>query len=206
MYNLPHFKDSDPQKVKAFMAAHPFAVLTGVDAQSRPVATQVPILMEEREGRIFLLGHIQRKTDHCRALEQNPEALAIFTGPHAYISASWYTNPLTASTWNYMSVHARGKIRFLGDSGLFRVLEQTTAHFENNPDSPALVSRMPKEYMEAMMKAIVAFEMEVDSLEHVFKLSQNRDQQSYERIISELKAQGGEAALVADEMKKRIVF
>lgn len=204
MYNLPHFKEHDADKVKAFMQAHPFALLTGVDAQQRPVSTQVPLLIREREGRLFLLGHIQRKTDHCKAFQQNPQALAIFTGPHAYISASWYSNPQMASTWNYMAVHARGHLRFLGDEALLQLLEELTAHFENNPASPALVSQMPKEYMEAMMKAIVAFEIEVSSLEHVFKLSQNRDQKDYERIIRELKAQGGEAALVAEEMQKRV--
>lgn len=202
MYNLPHFKEQDAEKVKAFMRAHPFALLSGVDAQQRPVATQVPLLIREREGKLFLLGHIQRKTDHCKAFEQNQQVLAIFSGPHAYISASWYTNPQTASTWNYMAVHARGQLRFLADEALFQVLEETTLHFENNPASPALVSQMPKHYMEAMMKAIVAFEMEVTAIDHVFKLSQNRDQASFERIIRELKAQGGESALVAEEMER----
>jgi transcriptional regulator len=202
MYNLPHFKVQDADKVKAFMQAHPFALLTGVDAQQRPVATQVPLLMREREGKLFLLGHIQRKTDHCKAFEQNPQALVMFTGPHAYVSASWYTNPQMASTWNYMAVHVRGHLRFLDDQALFRLLEELTAHFENNPASPAQVSQMPKEYMEAMMKAIVAFEIEVSALDHVFKLSQNRDQKDYERIIRELKAQGGESGLVAAEMER----
>jgi len=202
MYNLPHFKEQDAEKVKAFMRAHPFALLSGVDAQQRPVATQVPLLIRERDGKLFLLGHIQRKTDHCKAFEQNQQVLAIFTGPHAYISASWYTNPQTASTWNYMAVHARGQLRFLADEALFQVLEETTLHFENNPASPALVSQMPKDYMEAMMKAIVAFEIEVTALDHVFKLSQNRDQASFERIIRELKAQGGESARVAEEMER----
>lgn len=204
MYNLPHFKEQDAEKVKAFMRAHPFALLTGADVQHRPVATQVPLLVREQDGKLFLQGHIQRKTDHCKAFEQNQHALAIFSGPHAYISASWYSNPQAASTWNYMAVHARGQLRFLTDEELFQVLEATTLHFENNPASPALVSQMPKDYLGAMMKAIVAFEIEVTSLDHVFKLSQNRDQKDYERIIHELKAQGGESARVAEEMERRV--
>jgi transcriptional regulator len=203
MYNFSYFKEKDIAVVKQFMRQNPFAVLTGCDANNHPVATQVPLLLEEKNEKIFLYGHVQRKTDHHLAFEQNPNALALFTGPHTYVSANWYTNQQTASTWNYITVHAGGALKFLDDNALLSILSKTTAHFENNTDSPSLVEKMPEEYVSKMMKAIVAFELEVTHLDNVFKLSQNREKQSYDNIIPHLKAQGGEAAAIAKEMEAR---
>lgn len=102
-----------------------------------------------------------------------------------------------------MSVHARGKVRFLGEPELRATLEQTTAHFENDENSPALFHHLPKAYVDSMVNAIIAFKIEVREIENVFKLSQNRDEQSYENIIRNLHAQGGDARTIAEEMKKR---
>ncbi len=203
MYNLPYFKESDLAVIKQFMREHPFVILCGCDAANKPVATQVPLLLDEREGKIFLLGHVQRKTDHQLAFERNPDVLAIFTGPHTYVSASWYGNPQTASTWNYMAVHARGRLRFLDAGGLLNILSKTTAHFENDNQSPALVEKMPEEYVQKMMNAIIAFEIEVTHLDNVFKLSQNRDEKSYHNIISHLQEGDDASNQVASEMKDR---
>ncbi|HEY2711182.1 MAG TPA: FMN-binding negative transcriptional regulator [Chthoniobacterales bacterium] len=203
MYDLPYFKESDQRTVLDFIRQHPFAMLIGV-GESAPVATQVPVLIDEREGEaLFLRGHIMRNTDHHKAFQRNSEALCVFSGAHAYVSASWYSNPLTGSTWNYISVHARGKIRFLEEPELRLFLEKLTAHFENNDDSPALFRHLPKSYVDSLVKAIVAFEIEVRETENVFKLSQNRDEQSYDNIIRQLHVQGGDARTIADEMRKR---
>ena len=203
MYNLPYFKEKDIALVKQFMQANPFALLTGVDAKQQPVATQVPLLLEERDNQLYLLGHVQRKTDHCNALEQNPHVLAVFTGPHTYVSASWYTDPRVASTWNYISVHAKGTLRFTDSNTLLQILSRTTALFEQNPASPALVEKMPPEYVEKMMNAIVGFEITVTHLDNVFKLSQNRDKTTFGNIVDKLSAQGGQPAAVASEMQAR---
>ena len=203
MYNLPYFKEKDPAVVKAFMRANPFVFLAGVSATDEPVASQVPVLIEERGDKLFLMGHVMRKTDHHLAFEQNPNALAVFTGSHTYVSASWYTNQQTGSTWNYMSVHAKGLLAFVDDTVLLNILTRLTALFENNPASPSLVEKMPQEYLDSMMKAIVGFEMEITQLDNVFKLSQNRDRESYLTIADKLQAQGGQAANIAAEMQQR---
>src|SRR5450432_3020002 len=188
MYDLPHFKESDQRVVLDFIQQHPFAMLIG-SRDHIPIATQVPILIDEREtGRLFLRGHFMRNTDHHKAFRENDEALCVFSGAHTYISARLYSNPQTASTWNYMSVHARGKIRFLDEAELRTILEQTTAHFENDENSPALFRHLPKAYVDSLKNAIIAFELEVRELENVFKLSQNRDEQSFENIIQKLHA------------------
>jgi transcriptional regulator len=203
MYNLPYFKEKNPEVIKQFMQQNPFVILCGCDANNKPVATQVPLLIIEKDGKLFFHGHVQRKTDHQLAFEQNNNVLAIFTGPHTYVSASWYSNPQTASTWNYMAVHAKGVLKFLDDNSLLDILSKTTAHFENDIHSPSLVEKLPKDDVQKMMKAIIAFEIEVTNLENVFKLSQNRDEKSYHNIINELEQQDDASKQVAAEMKER---
>jgi transcriptional regulator len=203
MYDLPYFKERDQQVVLDFIRQHPFAMLIGSGSRG-PMATQVPLLVDVRAGeRLFLRGHMMRNTGHHKAFQENSAALCLFSGAHTYVSARWYSNPQTGSTWNYMSVHARGKIRFLGEPELLETLEATTAHFENDENSPALFHHLPKAYVDSLKTAIIAFEVEVDEIENVFKLSQNRDKQSYENIIEKLSAQGGDAQTIAEEMRKR---
>jgi len=202
MYNLPYFKAQNEKEVFDFMHQHPFITLMGVDETNQPVATHVPVLFEEREGKLFLLGHIMKLTDHHKAFNQNENVLAIFTGPHTYVSASWYKDQKQASTWNYQAVHAKGKLKFLNDETLLSVLHRTTAHFENNPSSPSLVEHLSSEYTDRLVKAIIAFEIEVTQIAHVFKLSQNRDRESYQNIIGHLQKGDNEAQNVAAIMEK----
>lgn len=202
MYNLSYFKENDRRVLLDFMHEHPFAFLIGVGKEGA-VATQVPLLMSERTEGLFFRGHIMRNQDHHRALQQKADVLCVFSGPHSYVSARWYSNPQTGSTWNYMSVHARGAIRFLEEAALREILEQTTARFEKDENSPALFRHLPQSYVDALIPMIVGFEIEVRELENVFKRSQNRDEQSYENIIRELSAQGGDGLALAGEMRKR---
>jgi len=202
MYNVPYFKEPDPKKIKEFIQQHPFAMLIGC-ANNFSVATQVPLLMEERAGQTFLKGHIMRNTDHHKAFVQNGHVLCVFSGAHTHVSASWYTNPHVASTWNYMSVHARGTLTFLPEEQLLQILKDTTAHFENNIHSPALFENLPNDYVQRLVKAIVGFEIEVTEVAHVFKLSQNRDAESYQNIIGHLQAGDADAQTIAVEMQQR---
>jgi transcriptional regulator len=204
MYNLPYFKEKDKQVMMDFIHQHPFAFIAGCDEKNQPVATQIPVFIEEREGRLYLTGHMMKNTDHHKAFEKNPAALCVFTGSHTYISASWYTNPHQASTWNYMSVHVKGELRFLDEKGLIDVLKKTSLHFENNDtDSPTVFDNLPEEYTSKLMKAIVAFEVEVEFIDNVFKLSQNRDKESYQSIIDKLERLDADGQAIASEMKKR---
>lgn len=204
MYNLPHHKELNEQVIKEFIGKYPFAFLTGVDPENKPVATQVPVFIEDSGGRKLLSGHIMKNTDHHKAFMQNNNVLVVFTGKHTYVSGSWYSNPHTASTWNYMSVHAKGLIRFLDDDKLIEVLRKTTLHFENqNKQSPTIYDNLPLEYTQKLIKAIAAFEIEVTGMDTVFKLSQDRDAKSYEDIIKRLKQQDEDGRVIAAEMEKR---
>lgn len=204
MYNLSYFKEEDRKVLLQFLNDHPFAFLTGSYTNGMQSATQLPVLVEEKGDKLILHGHIMRQTDHHKAFLENPQVLAVFTGPNTYVSASWYSNPQTGSTWNYMSIHMRGNIRFLGEEGLQKLLRKLTLRFENNnAASPTIYDNLPDEYIKHMLPAIVAFEIDVTEMENVFKLSQNRDKKSYHQIIAQLEKQGGDSALIAEEMKLR---
>jgi transcriptional regulator len=204
MYNLPYFKESDQHVVLEFIHQHPFAFITGCDESNKPVATQIPVFIEERNGKLFLSGHMMKQTDHHKAFEKNPNVLCVFTGNHTYVSATWYTDPHQASTWNYMSVHVKGQIRFLDEYALIDVLKKTSLHFENgNTSSSTVYENLPEDYRSRLIKAIVAFEVEVETIENVFKLSQNRDKESYQHIIEKLKGQDEDGKVIAEEMLKR---
>jgi len=203
MYNLPYFKEKDQEVVLEFMRKHPFVFLTGVNEENKPVATQVPVFIDEKDGKLFLTGHIMRNNDHHKAFEKNPNVLAVFTSPHVYVSATWYDDPHQASTWNYMSVHAKGSIRFGNKEDLIAILRRLTLHYENNNvASTTVFDNLTSAYTEPLMKAIVAFEIEVESIDNVFKLSQNRNEKSFQNIMDKLNEQGSDGKFIADEMKK----
>lgn len=204
MYDLPYHKEKNEKVIIEFIDRHPFAFLTGCDPENKPVATQVPVFIEEKNGRKILRGHIMKNTDHHKAFLHNNNVLAVFTGQHIYVSGTWYSNPYTPSTWNYMSVHAKGIIRFLDDAGLTDVLRKTTLHFENNnQQSSTIFDNLPSDYTQKLMKAIVAFEIEIKETDTVFKLSQDRDAESYDNIINQLKEKGEDGKSIAAEMEKR---
>jgi len=205
MYKLPYHKEQNEQLIKEFVDQHPFAFLIGCDSENKPVATQVPVFIEVKDGRKILNGHIMKNTDHHKAFLHNENVLVVFTGPHTYVSGTWYSNPNMASTWNYMSVHAKGIIRFTDDAALEEVLRKTSLHFENyNQQSATVFDNLPLEFKQRVMKAIVVFEIEVKEMDNVFKLSQDRDFNSYHNIIEKLKEQGEDGRVIAAEMKKRI--
>ncbi len=204
MYNLPYHKEKNEQVVHEFIGKYPFAFLTGCDAGHKPVATQVPVFIEEKDGKKILRGHLMKNTDHHLAFIQNKNVLVVFNGHSIYVSGTWYSNPHTPSTWNFMSVHVIGIIRFLDDDSLVDVLRKTSLHFENNnQQSSTIFDSLPKEYTQRLMKAIVAFEIEVIEMDTVFKLSQDRDFESYINIINQLKEKGEAGQVIATEMEKR---
>lgn len=204
MYNLPYHKEKNEQLINEFIAQYPFAFLTGCDSENKPVATQLPVFIEEKDGKKILRGHLMKNTDHHRAFLHNKNVLVVFTGHHTYVSGTWYSNPHTPSTWNYMSVHAKGIIRFLNDAELTEVLRMTSLHFENqNQQAATVFDNLPPDYTKKLMKAIAAFEIEIQELDTVFKLSQDRDLKSYNNIIERLEGQGESGKVIAAEMKKR---
>lgn len=204
MYKFPYYTEEDQQKVIAFMKENSFATLTGIGEQY-PVASHIPLEVEvQDDGKIFLSGHLMKKTDHHIAFEKNENVLVIFNGPHTHISASWYINPVSGSTWNYMVVHAKGKIKFKDEQGTYEAVKAITNKYEGT-DRSSSFDKLPQEYIDKMVKAIAGFTIEVESLENTFKLSQDRDTESKQNIIEELYKRGDDnSKAIAKEILSRL--
>jgi transcriptional regulator len=203
MYKFSYYTEQDTEKVIAFMKDNAFALITGT-GEKYPVATQIPLEIKIKDGKIFLEGHLMRKTDHHLAFEKNNNVLVLFTGPHCFVSASWYTNPGVGSTWNYLTVHAKGKISFTDEEGTLKAVKAVSDKYEGTTSEGAF-DNLPKEYIDHMVKAIVGFSIEVETLDNVFKLSQNRDVESQKNIIEQLKKRGDDnSVMIAEEMERRL--
>jgi len=204
MYKFPYYTEADEEKVLAFMKSNPFATIIGIGEQY-PVASHIPLEVAiQPGGKIVLSGHLMKKTDHHLAFEKNENVLVIFSGPHTHVSASWYTNPTVGSTWDYMVVHAKGKIIFKDEQGTYEAVKNITDKYEGF-DKPSSFDKLPKDYIDKMLKAIVGFYIEVESLENTFKLSQNRDKESKQNIIEALYKRGDDnSRAIAKEILSRL--
>ncbi|MGR4069549.1 FMN-binding negative transcriptional regulator [Billgrantia sp. C5P2] len=160
---------------------HGFAVLVGADLQ----ATHLPLLLERSEGEQGMLyGHFARANPHWRTLDGS-RALAIFSGPHAYISPTWYASQPAVPTWNYLAVHATGTLELLGTAATRELLDRSLAHFE-----PALLDSLPREpgYLEKMQAGVVGFRLPIETLAGKAKLGRQRseaDQAGVEAALAE---------------------
>lgn len=203
MYKFSHYTEQDQQKVIDFMKENTFAFITGM-GEDYPVATQIPLAIKIKDGKIFLEGHMMKKTDHHLAFEKNNSVLVLFTGPHCFVNANWYTDPQMGSTWNYMTVHAKGKITFMDEEGTRNAVKAVSDKYAGTTSESAF-DNLPKEYINHMVKAILGFTIEVETFENVFKLSQNRDVASQKNIIEQLKKRGdANSAAIAHEMENRL--
>jgi len=203
MYAPKRYQETERDNIIEFMEAHPFATLIS-QAEGKSYATQIPVILEEREGVLYLQGHVSVHTDHYPALEQNNDVLLLFTGAHCYVSASWYAERGQASTWNYMTVQARGTLRMFDYDGSLELLKTLTHHYEDGQVAPELVENMPEDYVTANVKAIRGFEIAVSSLDATFKLSQNKTDESYINAVKHLmETDDIDSISIAGEMIRR---
>jgi transcriptional regulator len=202
MYKVPYFTEEDEEKVYAFMVENPFAIVTGF-GEDTPVATHVPLIINKENKSITLTGHLKKETDHHKAFSKNKNVLVIFSGPNCYVSASWYSQKTVASTWNYIAVHAKGEIEFVNEEITRDIIRELTNRYEP-PQSEAAFDKLSNAYVDSMVKAIVGFNIKLNSLSNVFKLSQNRDLISRQNIAEMLlKNDDSGSKVIAGEMRKR---
>ncbi len=192
MYVPRHNREDDPEVLRAFVAAHPFATLTSAGARG-PEATHMPLLLDASRGpHGTLIGHIARANPHWKALREKPDVLAIFHGPQAFVSASWYAPPRAVSTWDYAVVHLRGTARLVHDADALHAIVERLRAAMDTPETRALP------YDAALLRGIVGMEIEVTDVLARFKLSQDKDACTRAQIADALRAEGGESARVAD--------
>lgn len=188
-----HFRVDDRATLEEFVARHGFATLVCAGAGGL-WASHVPLLLEgDGKGGSRLTGHMARANGHWRELEAAPGVLAIFEGPHAYVSPGWYAHHPSVPTWNYAVVHVRGKARLLPAAELPALLDRLSRTYEDGRPSPWRMQDQPREFTDRLLEAIVGFEIAVETLEGKFKLSQNRRPEDVEGVASALEAAGEKA-------------
>jgi len=168
------------------MRANPFAILVSSTPEG-PFATHAPLAMREAGDHLIIRGHVAKANAHWRYLEQQPQCLTIFHGPHAYVSPANYSTREVVPTWNYGAVHVYGNARtFAAPEELLTVLHELIPMFEAAyADQWASLSPA---YRERMLSHIVGFEIAVTKIEAKFKLSQNRSKEEQQNIIASLGA------------------
>ncbi len=205
MYTPKHFQVADRAWCHALIRAESFGMLVGVDEAGRPFATHLPFLLDEERGPYgTLLGHVARANPQWRYFRPDRPVLAIFSGPHAYVSPAWYEVHPAVPTWNYVAVHAYGVPALVEEPVRVRdLLARLVRTFEATRPDPWSIDGLPDDYLAGMLPDIVAFEIPIDRLEGKAKLSQNRTAADRARIRAALEAAGDPlaaavAALMAD--------
>lgn len=173
MYVPQHFKQDDPALLLEVMQRHSFATLVTADESGLPMATPLPLCARREDGSFIIEGHVARANPQWHDLERGAQVLAIFHGPHTYISPSLYTSSERVPTWNYIMVQASGTARVLHDeAGKRAVLARLVAQHE--PAYQAQFDGIRGDLVEGLLSAIVAFELRVERIEGKFKLNQHR--------------------------------
>jgi transcriptional regulator len=191
MYLPKHFEVTDPEVLSDLIEKYPLATIIGAIGGEIEV-NHLPLMLSKDRSRLY--GHVAKTNPLLKIAEQaTPNLTAVFNGPDAYVTPSWYlTKKETGKvvpTWNYAVVHAQGKISIIQDRAWLHghVTQMTDTH-EPTYQSLWKVSDAPDEYIQVMLNAIVGIEIEITSLVGKFKLSQNRPANDYEAVLSELRA------------------
>lgn len=201
MYIPELYKNENQEEIRQFIHENGFALLIN-QVNGKPWATHIPLVLETNsQGKEILVGHLSIENPQAKSLVNDAEFLAVFNGPHAYISSSWYDHE-NVPTWNYIAVHVYGKIKVLDYNQTVLSLKKLVDKYEAKSENPIRVEDLSEKTMR-QARGIIAFEMEITSIEAKKKLSQNRDAKNYENIISELEKQNDNQSIsIAEAMKK----
>lgn len=201
MYIPEIYKNENQEEINSFINDNGFAILVN-QTNGKPWATHIPLILEFNEfGKQVLVGHISKENPQAESFNKNETVLAVFSGPHAYISSSWYDHE-NVPTWNYLAVHVYGKISILNYDKTILSLKKLVDKYEMKSVNPIKIEDLSQKTMN-QVKGIVAFEIEITAIESVKKISQNRDEKNYENIISSLeKTNENQSKEMAQIMKK----
>ena len=198
MYTPPSFVESDPKNLHDFIRENSFATLIST-AGDFPTATHVPLLLYADPGRHgTLLGHMARANQQWKSMD-GADVLAIFHGPHAYISSSWYETNKAVPTWNYIVVHAHGECQITDDAESNRqTVERYMERFEPTYQAD-------EEYVTDILPATVSFRIPISRLEGTWKLSQNHSRERRRSVVQHLRTVGDAGSVeIAELMSKSL--
>ena len=208
MYTPPVNAETRLPVLRQMIAAHPLAAVVTL-TNSGLVASHIPMVLEDDDSEFGVLkGHVSRANQQWKESRGDTDALAIFSGPQHYVSAGWYTGKQEhgreVPTWNYVVVHASGPLRMVEDAAwLLEHLGTLTDQQEAGFSPPWKVTDAPTEYVNALLKAIVGFEMPVRRLEGKWKVSQNRNEVDRQAVIAGLERLDTPAALTMRDLVAR---
>jgi len=188
MYVPPHFAEKDLSQLHDAIERHSFATLISQNGGELE-ASHLPLLLDRSSGSSgTLLGHMAKANLQWRRAA-GQKVLIIFSGPHAYISPQWYQATEVVPTWNYVAVHAFGRLELIEDAAATKqLLDNMVAVFESGQPRPWQMNE-PAEFVERLLRQIVAFQIPIDRLEGKWKLNQNRPADQRQRVIDLLEQQ-----------------
>jgi transcriptional regulator len=200
IYTPRAFATQEPAAIARIIGEHAFATLV-TPGEPEPSISHLPLQYHAEHG--VLLGHMARANPHWRAFG-GAASVAIFHGPHAYVSPSWYTEPSAAvPTWNYAVVHVHGRVELMTDPAETRaLLDEMIERYESGRAEPWRL-QLEGRPLAAMLEAIVGFRIVIERVEAKLKLSQNRSTEDRERVIRALRAEGYAGALESAEWMER---
>jgi transcriptional regulator len=203
MYIPKAFHLGDQQILHEFIDSSSFATLVST-VDGKPFATHLPLLLERaRSAHGTLLGHVARANPQWHAFDGKQEALAIFQGPHAYVSPSWYATSPAVPTWNYTAVHAYGVPQVIDDERAFSdLLDRLIAFYEAGMPRP-WPGVLPADFRANLMRGIVGFAMDIARIEGKFKLSQNRSHEDQRRVVEHLEMSADPMAQALGELARK---
>ena len=201
MYIPELYKNENQEEITQFLLENSFGILVN-RTNGKLWATHIPLELEQTtDGKSILFGHISKENPQWKSFESDANVLAIFSGPHSYVSSSWYEKE-NVPTWNYIAVHVYGKIKIIEGDAAINSLKKLTDKYEKNSKNPVRIEELSEKTMR-QASGIVAFEIEIDTIEAVKKMSQNRNEKDYHNVISELeKTEKANSKEVAAIMKK----
>ncbi|KAB2460503.1 FMN-binding negative transcriptional regulator [Bacillus sp. CH126_4D] len=199
MYIPKYFAIEDEKMKYEIMEQNSFATLFS-QHNGEPYATHLPLLLSRET--LTLHGHFARPNEQWKDSE-NQEVLAIFQGPHSYISPSWYETNNAVSTWNYVAVHVYGELEIVEDEQELRDSLQELVHKYENPQSTYSLNDVDSNYMAGLSKGIVGFKIKISKIEGKAKLSQNHSVARRKLVVEELEKVGsGGSRGIAELMRK----
>src|SRR5687768_5232015 len=162
MYVPKHFQNQNTGEIQDFIRHNSFGIL--VSKSDRLIATHIP--MELSEDGTKLSGHISKANPQWKSFNDRDEVMAIFNGPHAYVSSSWYDHE-NVPTWNYIAAHVYGTIHIIEGDELYQALKHLVTRYETSSSNPISMDTMSHDYVRKSMQGLVGFEINITSIEEI---------------------------------------
>jgi predicted FMN-binding regulatory protein PaiB/ribosomal protein S18 acetylase RimI-like enzyme len=203
MYIPALFKLTDSETIREFVNGNGFGILIG-SVNGKFWATHVPMLLtKDKDQKDILTGHLSKANIQWKEFEKSEEVMVVFTGNHSYISSSWYDHE-NVPTWNYLAVHVYGTIQIIEGAELKEELARMINKYESGLPNPVSVETMTESFVQKEMRGIIGFRISISEIQAAQKLSQNRDDKNYLRIIEGLENKGDTDSLeMAGIMKEK---